>query len=56
MLTAVNQVSLLSLESSHVILAEYGALTLALDSTIKNPRWVPDGDPKAECPETFQEY
>jgi hypothetical protein len=33
MLTAVNQVSLLSLASPHVILAKYGALTLALQST-----------------------
>jgi hypothetical protein len=38
MLTAVNQVSLLSLASPHVILAEYGALTLALQSTK-----IPDG-------------
>jgi hypothetical protein len=33
MLTAVNQVSFLRLASPHVILAEYGALTLALQST-----------------------
>jgi hypothetical protein len=33
MLTAVNQVSLFSLASHHVILAEYGVLTLALQST-----------------------
>ena len=39
--------SLLSLASPHVILVEYGALTLALHSTIKNPEWVPDGDTKA---------
>jgi hypothetical protein len=46
----------LSLASPHVILVEYGALTLALHSTIKNLEWVPDGDTKAEFPEMFQEY
>jgi len=48
--------SLLSLASPRVILVEYGALTLALHSTIKNPRWVPDGDSKVEFPKRFQEY
>jgi hypothetical protein len=46
----------LSLASPHVILVEYGALTLALHSTIKNPGWVLDGDTKVEFPEMFQEY
>jgi len=35
------------------ILVEYGVLTLALHSTIKNPGWVPDGDSKVEFPEMF---
>ena len=35
--------SLLSLASPHVILVEYGALTLALHTINKNPGWVPDG-------------
>jgi hypothetical protein len=35
--------SLLSLASPHVILVEYGALTLALYTINKNPGWVPDG-------------
>jgi len=48
--------SLLSLASPYVILAEYGALTLALHSTIKNLGCAPDGDTKAELPEMFQEY
>jgi len=47
--------SLLSLASPHVILVEYGALTLALHSTIKNPGWVPDGESKVEFAEMFQE-
>ena len=48
--------SLLSLASPHVILVEYSALTLALQSTKKNPGWVPNGDSKEEFPEMLQEY
>ena len=48
--------SLLSLASPHVILVEYGALTLALHTINKNPGWVPDDDSMKEFPEMFQEY
>jgi len=48
--------NLLSLVSPHVILVEYGALTLALYTINKNPGWVPDGNSKVEFSEAFQEY
>jgi hypothetical protein len=51
-----NQVKPFELASPRVILAKYGALTLALYSIIKNPGWVPDGDTKVEFLEMFQEY
>ena len=40
--------SLLSLASPHVILVEYGALTLALYTINKNLGWVPGGGSSEE--------
>ena len=48
--------SLLSLAYPHVMLVEYGALTLALHTINKYPGWVPDGGSSDELPEKFQEY